>query len=148
MTCSGESCRFQSMRRLLLFVSVFLLGSYSYSESPPNGSYVTFYSNGQLKEKGTYKDGERDGAWEQFYDTGQLKSKGNFKNGEGLLKWFDKGGQWLSTEKWVEGDEGERRLDELDENEQLIQRTYLRDSQPLRTEWFDEDGNLTETEFY
>ena len=94
MTCSGESCRFQSMRRLLLFVSVFLLGSYSYSESPPDGPYETFYSNGQLKEKGKYKDGERDGAWEQFYDAGQLKSKGNFKNGEGLLKWFDKGGRW------------------------------------------------------
>ena len=63
------------MRRLQLFLSVFLLGSYSYSESPSDGPYETFYSNGQLKEKGTYKDGIRDGAWEQFYDAGQLKSK-------------------------------------------------------------------------
>ena len=148
MTSFGKSCRFQAMRRLLLFLSIFLLGSYSYSESPPEGPYETFYSNGQLKEKGTYKDGKRDGAWEQFHDAGQLKSKGNFNNGDGLLKWFDKEGQWLSTEKWAEGEGGERRLDEFDENDQLIQRTYLRDTQPLRTEWFDEDGNLTETEFY
>ena len=148
MTSIGKSCRFQAMTRLLHFLSIFLLGSYSYSESPPDGPYETFYSNGQLKEKGSYKDGKRDGAWEQFYDAGQLKSKGNFNNGEGLLKWFDQEGQWLSTEEWAEGENGERRLDEFDENEQLIQRTYLRDAQPLRTEWFDEEGNLTETEFY
>ena len=138
------------MKPLPLFLSVFLLGSCSPSSdsTPPDGPYKTFYDNGQLREAGTYEDGQRDGPWEHFYDDGQLESKGTFTNGNGLVEYFDKDGQWLSTEKWTEGEDGQQRLDEFDENDQLIHRTYLRDGQPLRTEWFDEDGNLTETEFY
>ena len=148
MKCPGEERSFQIARPLLLVLSAFLLGPHSIGESLGDGPYETFYANGQLKERGAYKDGRRDGLWEQFYDAGQLKSEGNFDNGNGLVKWFDKDGQWLSTEKWTEGENGERQLDEFDENEQLIQRTYLKGGQPLRTEWFDEDGNLSETEFY
>lgn len=144
----GETRSFQISRSFLLILSVFLLGPHSYCELLGDGPYEAFYQSGQLKERGTYKDGRRDGLNEQFYEGGQLKSRGNFDNGNGLVKWFDKDGQWLSTEKWTEGENGERRLDEFDENEQLIQRTYLKDSQPLRTDWFDEDGNLSETEFY
>ena len=136
------------MASFLVFLGTPFFGSLSHGEALLEGPFKTFYPNGQVKEKGAYKDGERDGRWEQFYAGGQLKSKGNFENGDGVVKWFDKEGQWLSTERWVEGEDGERRLDEFDENEQLIQRTYLRESEPVRTEWFDEDGNLTETEFY
>ena len=136
------------MASFLVFLATSFFGSISYGEALLDGPFETFYSNGQVKEKGVYRDGKREGRWEQFYVGGQLKSKGDFENGDGVVKWFDKEGQWLSTERWVEGEDGERRLDEFDENEQLIQRTYLRDSEPVRTEWFDEDGNLTETEFY
>ncbi|MCS5567128.1 MAG: hypothetical protein NZ743_03795 [Pseudomonadales bacterium] len=136
------------MASLLVFLGTSCFVSLSYGESLPDGPFETFYSNGQVKEKGIHKDGKRHGRWEQFYAGGQLKSKGDFENGDGVVKWFDKEGQWLSTERWVEGEDGERRLDEFDQNKQLIQRTYLRDNKPFRTEWFDEDGNLTETEFY
>ncbi|MEE3278585.1 MAG: hypothetical protein VX211_02225 [Pseudomonadota bacterium] len=136
------------MASFLVYLGSSFFGSFSHGESPLDGPFQTLYSNGQVKEKGAYRDGDRHGRWEQFYVGGQLKSKGNFENGEGVVKWFDKEGQWLSTEKWVDGEDGERRLDEFDENEYLIQRTYLRDGQPHRTEWFDEGGNLTETEFY
>ena len=37
------------MKAFLLFLGVFLLCSYLYGESPPNGPFETFHDNGQLK---------------------------------------------------------------------------------------------------
>ena len=147
MNSLDERFRSHVLCAVLYFFATFFLVSLSYGELL-DGPFESFYSNGQVKERGAYSDGKREGRWEQFYAGGQLKSKGDFNNGVGVVKWYDKDGQWLSTERWVEVTDGERRLDEFDENEQLIQRTYLRDNQPFRTEWFDEDGNLTETEYY
>jgi len=42
------------MKRTLLFV----LALIAVGCGPPDGPYETYYENGQLREKGTYKDGE------------------------------------------------------------------------------------------
>ena len=46
------------------------------------GSWESYYDNGQLDFKGDYKNGEMDGSFEGYFTTGQLHIKGNFKNGE------------------------------------------------------------------
>jgi len=46
------------------------------------GARVTYYKNGQLKNKGTYKDGKEDGPWVEYYDNGQLWIKGTYKDGK------------------------------------------------------------------
>ena len=44
--------------------------------------WVRYYHNGQLSNKGTYKDGKREGPW-VFYDpNGQLKFKRTYKDGK------------------------------------------------------------------
>ena len=50
---------------LMGFLSDFLFGK-------KDGPFESYYKNGQLKEKGTYKDGEWDGLWEEYYKNGQL----------------------------------------------------------------------------
>ena len=47
-----------------------------------NGPYETYHENGQLREKGTIKDGKKDGPYEKYYKNGQLWEKCTFKNGE------------------------------------------------------------------
>jgi antitoxin component YwqK of YwqJK toxin-antitoxin module len=54
------------------FLSDFLFGK-------KDGPFESYYKNGQLEEKGTYKDGEWDGLWEEYYKNGQLKGKGHLQ---------------------------------------------------------------------
>ena len=59
------------------------------------GLYESFYENGQLRRRCTYKDGKLDGLYESFYENGQLKERCTYKNNklDGLCEWFDINGQ-------------------------------------------------------
>ena len=68
------------MNRILSLIGVVLvIGCGS-----PDGPYETYYDNGQLFQKGTYKNGKPDGPSEVYHENGQLSLKGTYKNG-----WFD-----------------------------------------------------------
>ena len=60
-----------------------------------SGPYEEYYDDGQLKEKGTQKDGKRDGLFERFYANGQLDQRGIFKDGEldGPFEQYSKDGK-------------------------------------------------------
>jgi len=59
------------MNRILSLIGVVLVtGSlYWFGGGPPDGPYESYYENGQLQVKGTYKDGERCGEWLDFSET-------------------------------------------------------------------------------
>jgi hypothetical protein len=62
-----------------------------------NGIAKTWYGNGQLLEKATYKDGKIDGLFREWYKNGQLCVECTYKNGEynGLYhSWYDNGQLW------------------------------------------------------
>lgn len=46
-----------------------------------DGPFETYYENGQLESKGTYKDGEYDGTIEWYFESGQFSRKISYKNG-------------------------------------------------------------------
>ncbi len=48
----------------------------------PHGKFKRYYENGQLHEKGTYKNGEFDGPHISYFENGLLWVKATFKNGE------------------------------------------------------------------
>ena len=52
------------------------------TSEPVTGIVEKFYDNGQLEEKGNYKDGERDGLTESYHENGQLSSRENYKDNE------------------------------------------------------------------
>ena len=62
---------------LMGFLSDFLFGK-------KDGPFESYYKNGQLKEKGTYKDGEWDGPFEMYHENGQLWSKASLRQVEKL----------------------------------------------------------------
>lgn len=50
--------------------------------------------------------GKRHGLWELFYQNGQLKERGNFKDGyekDGLWEWFDEDGNLTKTKTYRDG---------------------------------------------
>ena len=66
----------------------------SYKNGKLDGSYVSYYSNGQLQLKGDFKNGKKDGSWVSYYNDGRVSSKGNLKNGynEGYWVWYNEDG--------------------------------------------------------
>lgn len=56
-----------------------------------DGPWTSFYSNGQLFEKGNFRGGEEHGVWVSYHANGRLASKGSYKNGkeDGLWLVFD-----------------------------------------------------------
>ena len=99
------------------------------STTPFTGSSVSYHENGQLEMRGNYKDGKDDGLWESYYENGQLEMRGNYKDGEpdGLREFHYDNGQLESRGNVKDGRFGFGQEDGL-------------------WEYFDEEGNLTETQ--
>lgn len=72
-----------------------------------DGKFTDYYSNGNMKTKGAYKDGMKHGRWRKWDSEGNLIYDGSFKYGE-------KEGFWREIENGVESKgkyKGERGLD-------------------------------------
>ena len=69
------------VRHMKIFITIICLLILS-SCSLPDGPFETYYENGQLDERGNYKDGKEDGVWEKYYENGELEERDNWKDGE------------------------------------------------------------------
>ncbi len=47
----------------------------------PDGEFVEYFENGQLKQVGHYKDGKKEGEFLRYHDNGQLETVGIYKDG-------------------------------------------------------------------
>ena len=56
------------------------------------GQWVTYFKNGQVWIKGSFKNGNWDGQWVDYHENGQLFREGNYENGR-------KNGLWVSYDK-------------------------------------------------
>ena len=58
---------------------------------PIRGTDEVYFENGQLKAKGTYKDGKWHGPYEEYFEDGQLRYKGTFNMGFECDHWIVNG---------------------------------------------------------
>ena len=61
---------------------------------------VPFTGEVSGKHQGSFKKGKREGVWISYYDNGQIRDKTNFKNGkhEGShISYYDDGTLWVKT---------------------------------------------------
>ena len=56
-----------------------------------DGPYELYHENGPLILKWTYRDGELDGPSETYHDNGQLRTKGTYRDGKKSGGWLDFG---------------------------------------------------------
>ena len=56
--------------------------------------HIKYYTNGNKKEEGTFKDGKKDGLWTWWYENGQKKKEVTYKDGkqEGIETWYNEDG--------------------------------------------------------
>ena len=109
-----------------------------------DGPYEEYYENGQLKAKGTIRDGEVEGRWEEYYENGRLMTKGTIKDGEpdGPYEHYYENGRLMMRGTMKDGEE-EGRWEEYDENGQLMtKRTYRAGGYDGPSERYDENGQL------
>ena len=162
-----------SMKTFLLLLSVFLLSSCSQeipeskvlirdgiryhqdTNEPITGTDVSYYDNGQLRQKGNFIAGKKEGLWEVFYENGQLKWRENYKDGnkEGLWELFRGNGPLLFRGNYKNG-----RKDGLAENYTLnsrMNRMFLTQRENYKDgkldgirEVFNKNGRLTKAERY
>lgn len=59
-----------------------------------HGEYVCFYPNGNIKQKGNFKDGLKEGEWVSWYDNGVIAEIAHWKGGlrQGAYKNFSQAG--------------------------------------------------------
>ena len=78
-----------------------------------DGLYEEYYEDGQLKMKGTIRDGEVEGPWEEYYANGQLMTRGTIRDGEpdGPYEHYDENGR-LMTKGTMKDGEVEGRWEE------------------------------------
>jgi antitoxin component YwqK of YwqJK toxin-antitoxin module len=83
--------------------------TYLLNETKPfTGKNVCKHWNGQILNKGNYKDGKRNGKWTWWHENGQKWSEGNIKDDKLDGKWTD----WHENgQKWSEGNIKDDKLD-------------------------------------
>jgi antitoxin component YwqK of YwqJK toxin-antitoxin module len=89
--------KFVLLTLILLAVTIVALGSSLERES--------YFENGQLSEKMSYKFGEKDGLHAMYYPDGALFLQANYQAGKrhGIKTLFSPDGRIIETEDWVLG---------------------------------------------
>ena len=66
----------------------------SYKDGEYDGPFIVYHQNGQLEFKGSYKDRNLHGLWVTYFENGQLHFKGSYKDGreEGLWVGYNEDG--------------------------------------------------------
>jgi len=73
----------------------FMVDSYNFF---PEGEYITYYENGNIKEKGNYEKGFKTGRWKYYSETGKLKKEEGWKKGKlEKTKEYDEQGKLIKT---------------------------------------------------
>ncbi len=67
------------------------------------GTWIFYFSNGNIETKGKFNNGKRVGKWKYYYESGNIKQISRYsKNGERIGKWieYDEEGEILRTEEY------------------------------------------------
>jgi antitoxin component YwqK of YwqJK toxin-antitoxin module len=67
------------------------------NEAMYDGIFISYHSNGQVKDSGYYRGGLKNGVWLSWYDNGKRQSMGRFENGIPVKDWkiYDDNGSLL-----------------------------------------------------
>jgi antitoxin component YwqK of YwqJK toxin-antitoxin module len=76
------------------------------SSGQEEGLWEWFYENGNIKWRGTYKEGKMDGIAEGFYENGNIEIRASYKEDkrDGIMEWFDEQGYIIKTRVWKNGE--------------------------------------------
>jgi len=78
---------------------------WSFKDGKNDGPFRNYYENGQLREEGSFKDGKLDGPFKAYYENGQLKEDRSYKDEipDGIQKWYYENGQLKLEQNFKDG---------------------------------------------
>ncbi|UTW68029.1 hypothetical protein KFE94_07920 [bacterium SCSIO 12643] len=92
------------------------------------GKWKEYYTDGQLRGEGEYKDGARIGPWKFYHANGKLEQKGKYRKGgkpHGLWVWYYENGATKREETYINGKEDGELVEYDEEGEILKQGEYI-----------------------
>ena len=83
-----------------LFSNV-ILEEANYVDGQLNCDIISYYENGNVRFKGSYKKSERNGVWKYYFENGDLKATGKIDNNRPVGEWsiFNKKGVLLKQDE-------------------------------------------------
>ena len=112
----------------------------TFANGQRNGLWTEWYKNGQKNEEGSYKDNSRDGAWVFWYENGQKSSEGIYTSGykNGLwVEWYTDGTE-KSKGAYKEGGKDGAWVFWYENGQKSSEGAYISGSKDsLWTEWYD-----------
>ncbi len=127
-----------------------LMSRETYKDGKRDGLVEWWYSDGKPMDRATYKNGNRHGLREGWYENGQLSSRCNYKNGNlaGLRETWYSNGQPCSRANYKDS-ELNGLYEYWHDNGQLKTReNYKNDKREGLRETWDRDGQLKESATY
>lgn len=113
------------------------------------GSWISYYKDGNIKAKGIYYDNVKTGKWTYYYPNGQVEQTGKYtENGrpDGEWIWYYRSGKVLREENYFNGLK-EGLMTEYSENgKSIIQGEYI--SGTKNGFWFYNYGDHREEGYY
>lgn len=106
------------------------------------GNWIFYYSTGEVKSKGIYKENWMTGNWIYYYKSGNIEQEGKFRKGKlsGTWIWYYSDNDLHREESYFNGRE-EGMFTEFDEyGEVVAQGDYIDGYKDGR--WFYKDGDL------
>lgn len=91
------------------------------------GPWKMYYTTGNLKAEGSYKDNLKVGKWLYYYMDGRVEQTGNYMNGlpDGLWTWTYENGQTWREEEYVMGEEDGPSVEYSDSGSVIAQGEYI-----------------------
>jgi len=97
-------------------------------EGAKDGVWKEYFSNGNLRAEGKYKDGKRIGGWKFYHENGNLEQTGNYNDyGEldGTWRWYYTSGELLREESYFTGLADGHMIEYSEEGDVITEGDYI-----------------------
>ncbi len=124
-----------------VYISYYFNGSIekkgSYKNNMPEGVWEYRYENGQMKMVGPVKEGKNQGFWRYFYETGKKRMEGNVQDGSqnGIWVYYYYNGKMKSKGRFLAG-EKVADWEYYNEEEQVVARASYANGEALYNEFY------------
>ncbi len=109
-----------------------------------NGKWKDYYSKGNIKAEGQYKDNRRTGIWKFYSIDGNSEQTGSYNNNrpDGIWKWYYSNGSLLREEEYFQGERDGSYIEYAETGEVIAQGNYADGEK--NGQWLYKSGDNTE----
>ena len=106
---------------------------------------IIYHDNGQMKSKGTFKDGIEDGLHTEWYENGQKSEETTYKDGM-LMDWTEWYGNGQKSEEitYKDGELGGLHIEWYENGQKKSEGSCNYARFPLIRKYWNEDGSVKE----